>query len=693
MADGAGMESFSSSSSSASTSMRPTFDQLNAELFSRGFVPSPLDVGGMRSSSVNQLADALHAMLSQRQQDVEFREAVSAKNRSLASSLERTQRFLAEEKERRLDAERGLEASKAKVGNLTDSLNTSQSALKQAREDVQKSRRDLHSIKAQANQHKVACERQVERLRARFGEESIKAMKSVVPEVYIVPGTGHVSKSQGSRGMERMQLEELEAKRSELLETNRALKRIATEAINAARDADNALVELIRSEEGYRRRLSKLLGSSHGLASSQQSEASLVPHAVLFTRDIFPPLFPLPSDYAGEASRKTDHPAARALRSTVDCIHLHRKTLREAQTERSLTLSETLRTTNKAAAEEASSSSSSNRSSTASASADIDAPASATAFAAARGQPSAYEERKRLEVKLAETLAKLSQVQAEAQAAKGRKGAHGEADSKAKEREAELEKAKEELAHALNEAKMEAQGERQRCANMLAVLEEERRELAKEREELVRKQEAMAGERSVAWAEIVDARRQKLGDEGPKGRESHMATVEWAAQSPSIISSHKRKSSLYDEGDEDDEPVEAPTSSSRAAPLSSSPVKDDVGRQAKRAKPMSEAAAAAAATMNTTTKRPSLPKAMTARRPREPLSGGAKREPVSTGPIRRTSSGSGRGATAPSAPAPQPAKKTVAPTPFPPSKATAKTSTAARRGRAIEPLGVATNRE
>lgn len=115
MADGAGMESFSSSSSSASTSMRPTFDQLNAELFSRGFVPSPLDVTGMRSSSVNQLADALHAMLSQRQQDVEFREAVSAKNRSLASSLERTQRFLAEEKEKRLDAERGLEASKAKV--------------------------------------------------------------------------------------------------------------------------------------------------------------------------------------------------------------------------------------------------------------------------------------------------------------------------------------------------------------------------------------------------------------------------------------------------------------------------------------------------------------------------------------------------------------------------------------------------
>lgn len=545
----------------------------------------------------------------------------------------------------------------------------------------------MHSVKAQANQHKVACERQVERLRARFGEESIKAMKSVVPEVYIVPGTGHVSKSQGSRGMERMQLEELEAKRSELLETNRTLKRIATEAINAARDADNVLVDLIRSEEGYRRRLSKLLGSSHGLSSSQPSEASLALHAVLFTRDIFPPLFPLPSDYAAEASCKTDHPAVRALQSTVDCIHLHQKTLREAQTERSLTLSETLRTTNKVNSEEASSSSSSNRSSTASASADVDAPASATAFAAARGQPSAYEERKRLEVKLAETLTKLGQAQAEAQAAKGRKGAHGEADSKAKKREAELEKAKEELAHALNEAKMEAQGERQRCANMLAVLEEERRELAKEREELVRKQEAIAGERSVAWAEIADARRQRLGDE------SRMATVEWAAQSPSIISSHKRKSSLYDEGDEDDEPVEAPTSSSRAAPLSSSPVKDDVGRQAKRAKPMSEAAAAAAATMNTTTKRPSLPKAMTARRPREPLSGGAKREPVSTGPIRRTSSGPGRGATAPSAPAPQPAKKTVAPTPFPPSKATAKTSTAARRGRAIEPLGVATNRE
>lgn len=109
------MESFASSSSSSS-SLRPTLDQLNAELLSRGFIASPLEVEGMRAASVNQLANALHTMLSQRQQDVEFREAVSAKNRSLASNLERTQRFLVEEREKRLDAEKNVEAQKAKMG-------------------------------------------------------------------------------------------------------------------------------------------------------------------------------------------------------------------------------------------------------------------------------------------------------------------------------------------------------------------------------------------------------------------------------------------------------------------------------------------------------------------------------------------------------------------------------------------------
>ncbi|SPC61929.1 uncharacterized protein UHOD_08060 [Ustilago sp. UG-2017b] len=347
-----------------SSTSRPAFEQLNATLISRGYLRLPLDVAGMREDSLSALADALHALIAQREEDIEVRTALTAKNRTLTASLERTKRFQKEEIERSADFERKAEASKAKLIHLSTQLETERNAHKATKEALGRMRRDLQAIKASALQYKTANDRSVARVRARIGEVTNSAIRSAVPDFQIVASAfddvpnGSSSKA-GAAGVYAQQVQELEQKRAHLVEYNQALKRFATEAINAARRADQELVDIVEAEEDEARKrddkaASKPLGDSSGSRSassssvtgmgasnrSSPSDAWLDGHRPLFQRDLFPTNDTLRSTPAGTlvsgSSSKSQHPALRALELTSTTISAHIQSLLDRRTERSI---------------------------------------------------------------------------------------------------------------------------------------------------------------------------------------------------------------------------------------------------------------------------------------------------------------------------------------------------------------------
>ncbi|CBQ70031.1 conserved hypothetical protein [Sporisorium reilianum SRZ2] len=347
------------------TSTRPTFEQLNATLISRGYLRSPLNVAGMRDESLSALADALHAMIAQREEDIEVRTALTAKNRTLTASLERSKRFQKEELERSADFERKAEASKVKLAHLTTQLETERNAHKATKEALARMRRDLQAIKASALQYKAANDRSVARVRARIGEVTSSAIRSAVPDFQIVasafdePPTASSSKS-GSAGLYAQQVQELEQKRAHLVEYNQALKRYATEAINAVRRADQELVDMVEAEEddakkrdpastaaksntdssGSRSASSSSLASMGASKRSASNDAWLDGHRPLFQRDLFPANDTLRSTSSGTlvsgASSKIAHPALRALEIMSTAISSHVQSLLDLRTERNI---------------------------------------------------------------------------------------------------------------------------------------------------------------------------------------------------------------------------------------------------------------------------------------------------------------------------------------------------------------------
>lgn len=346
------------------TTTRPTFEQLNATLISRGYLRSPLTVAGMRPDSLAALSDALHAMIAQREEDIEVRTALTAKNRTLTASLERTKRFYKEESERSADFERKSEASKAKLAHLTTQLETERNAHRATKEALGRMRRDLQAIKSSALQYKAANDRSVARVRARIGEVTSSAIRSAVPDFQIVASafdplpTASSSKT-GDAGLYAQQVQELEQKRTHLVEYNQALKRFATEAINAARRADQELVDMVEAEEedankrdatsapksngdasGSRSASSSSLNGMTASKRSSPSDAWLEGHRPLFQRDLFPANDTLRSTTTGTlvsgSSTKTHHPALRALEITSTAISSHVQSLLDLRTERTV---------------------------------------------------------------------------------------------------------------------------------------------------------------------------------------------------------------------------------------------------------------------------------------------------------------------------------------------------------------------
>jgi hypothetical protein len=197
-------------------------------------------------------------------------------------------------------------------------LNDCQSSLKRTKEELQKSKRDLLTVKQQALQQKVANERQLERLRARFSDESIKLLRNKVPEVHFesdkVSSSSVRRSAVSATSLERKQIEELESRRRELLESNAALKRFATESLNLARESAGYMNTSVDQEE-Y---LNSSINSTSSTATIRPS--SRIPQ--YYQRDLFPAQFPLHSDYADTPARgQKQHPAVESLSSLSSIVH------------------------------------------------------------------------------------------------------------------------------------------------------------------------------------------------------------------------------------------------------------------------------------------------------------------------------------------------------------------------------------
>lgn len=347
-------------------SARPTFEQLNATLISRGYLRMPLNVAGMREESLAALADALHAMIAQREEDIEVRTALTAKNRTLTASLERTKRFQKEGLERSADFERKAEASKSKLAHLTTQLETERNAHKATKEALGRLRRDLQAIKSSTLQYKAANDRSVARVRARIGEVTSSAIRSAVPDFQIVASAfddlpAASSSKAGAAGLYASQVQELEQKRAHLVEYNQALKRLATEAINAARQADQELVDMLEAEQDDAEKreststtttkinigVSETRSASSGSLSSNSTSKRSSPaevwldgHRPLFQRDLFPANDNLRSTASGllvsGSSSKNSHPALRALEFTSAAISAHVQSLLDLRSDRTV---------------------------------------------------------------------------------------------------------------------------------------------------------------------------------------------------------------------------------------------------------------------------------------------------------------------------------------------------------------------
>lgn len=304
------------------------FEQVNVLLIDRGLIDKPLDVNGLSSSSVKNISNLLHSLVSQRQKDADFREELASKNRVLESSIERTKKFWREDEEKRAECERKLEASKANVETLNEDLKVANTSLRKTKEELQKTRKDLLVIKQQAAQQKLASERQSERLRAKFTEESIKSLRTQLPKVYL-PGSS-IGTSRRSRlvneiddgAIGRRQIEELEQRRRELMDYNAGLKRMATECINLARRAASHMEDLVAENADEK-------------STNNNGKLDDPP---LYQRDLFPPLKigMLKADYSAtlsstRSSGMSMHPAVVILNRTNDTIETHVRKLKQGK--------------------------------------------------------------------------------------------------------------------------------------------------------------------------------------------------------------------------------------------------------------------------------------------------------------------------------------------------------------------------
>ncbi|KAE8214676.1 hypothetical protein CF319_g1830 [Tilletia indica] len=289
------MSGLDDSDDSFSTAANPTFDQLNFLLISRGYTSKPLLIpSGTSEDTIQALSNTIHALLSQREEDVEVREQLGAQNRTLSATVERLKRAVDEEMRKSEDLERKLETAKVKADAALAAHSTVIAAHKQTQADLVRARTELQGVKVAAHQYRLSINRGSERLKSKLAETSLTALRSVVPALRVATGafadykgvrgalmqaqlastvpTTTLSDGTGANGsgvVLKEQLKELEEERAGLLQSTEVLKRMTTEAVNALRAVDRRLCG-IEAEE----RSQNASTSTTGLGSTTTASSS-----------------------------------------------------------------------------------------------------------------------------------------------------------------------------------------------------------------------------------------------------------------------------------------------------------------------------------------------------------------------------------------------------------------------------------
>ncbi|CAD6888796.1 unnamed protein product [Tilletia controversa] len=193
------MSRLDDSDDSLSTAASPTFDQLNFLLISRGYTNKPLLIpSGTSEATIQALSNTIHALLSQREEDIEVREQLGAQNRTLTATVERLKRSVDEEMRKSEDLERKLESIKVKADSALAAHATVVAAHKQTQAVLIRARTDLQCVKVAAHQYRLSLNRGSERLKSKLAETSLTALRSVVPALRVA--TGAFSDYKGVRG-------------------------------------------------------------------------------------------------------------------------------------------------------------------------------------------------------------------------------------------------------------------------------------------------------------------------------------------------------------------------------------------------------------------------------------------------------------------------------------------------------------
>lgn len=232
--------------------------------------------------------------------------------------------------------------------NKETALKEEESAHRTTRDELQKARRELQLVKTAALQYRASQERGAERVRARLAEQSLAQLRTAVPSVRILrsafPAVDSGRRENKERGILETQVEELEQKRAQLMDTNQALKRLATDAVNTLRTTNARLGNLIDDESGERHKLGSSSSSSGSPSSSSSASSSSLGRprmmssagngssedgVMAYQRELFPPLVPLRTNIMPGA-----HPGVAALDRAVERNHAQLDKLERLRTAR-----------------------------------------------------------------------------------------------------------------------------------------------------------------------------------------------------------------------------------------------------------------------------------------------------------------------------------------------------------------------
>ncbi|PKI84269.1 hypothetical protein MVES1_001958 [Malassezia vespertilionis] len=284
---------------------RLAFDEISETLHTRGYHKDKISTEGLGRKQCEVLTHVLRALLAERDEEAAVRERLLTQNRALENSVDRSQKFVKQSKEKNTALVTKLSGLETQLQQANAALANEQATHRATREQLNKARSQSKQVRLAAIQHRAATDRRSERVRERMAAMSMANTKSLVPDIRIASPAFATQASTAEDEMADAQLGEAEKRNASLLEFAHALKQLVLDSLHSMQAADARLQKIIEVEmpDG------QALRRSHDVRTK---ELRYVMPA------IFPPLHPLVTDDTEET-----HPARKALWTLTRSLQEH----------------------------------------------------------------------------------------------------------------------------------------------------------------------------------------------------------------------------------------------------------------------------------------------------------------------------------------------------------------------------------